>query len=230
VLVLPGGGYVMHAEHEGRKVAQRFASAGFEAWVLHYRLASDGHHHPAQVHDAQRAVRLIQQRVANGNSRGRKIAVLGFSAGGHLAATLAVHHGHFTHGSDELARDHSARPDAAVLCYPVIDLLGEAAHTGSRWALLGEARENDRDLAALLSPQRHVSPDTPPTFLWHTAEDRGVPMTNSLLFAQACHAHGVPVELHVFENGDHGLGLAPDHPAVATWFDHAVAFLKRHLA
>lgn len=229
VLVLPGGAYMMHADYEGHDIAECLNRAGFDATVLKYRLASNGHQHPDMIHDAQRAMRVVRRRIATGKARGQKVAVFGFSAGGHLAATLTVHHDTFTSDADELADDHAARPDAAVLCYAVIDFTGDAAHAGSRQALLGERREHDVELRQLLSPQLHVDADTPPTFLWHTAEDDGVLVANSLMFAQACADHGVPVELHVYENGPHGMGLAVDDPSVGTWIDHAVAFLKRHL-
>jgi acetyl esterase/lipase len=151
--------------------------------------------------------------------------VLGFSAGGHLASTLATHHQRFVSPEDDLASSQDARPDAAVLCYPVIDM-GEFAHVMSRNRLLGP--DPDPALLTLLSNHLQVTADTPPTFLWHTADDAGVPMEGSLFFAAACRKHKVPVELHVFESGKHGLGLADGQPAGA-WKDFCVEFLRRHL-
>lgn len=223
VMICPGGGYGHLADHEGQPIARRLAEAGFDAAVLRYRLAPHCRH-PDMIHDAQRGMRLMRQHPA---IRAEKIAVLGFSAGGHLASTLAVHHDRFVSDDDDLVSRHSARPDAAVLCYAVVDLGGPDTHVGSRIALLGD--DADPRLTALLSTHRHVDEQTPPTFLWHTADDTAVPMQNSLQFASACRAAGVPVELHVYEAGSHGLGQAADLPDVRTWVDHAIHFLSRHL-
>ena len=227
VLVLPGGGYGGLADHEGKPVAEALNAHGFQAAVLKYRLGPR-HRHPAMIFDAQRALRLLRSTAKKRGFRPQSIAVLGFSAGGHLASTLAVHHGSFVSEDDDLATDVSARPDAAVLCYPVIDLAGEHAHAGSRGNLLGA--EPDPALLERLSTQTQVCAATPPTFLWHTSDDGGVALQNSLGFAAACQTAGVPVELHAYETGRHGLGLAEDDPnGVATWLDHATQFLSRHL-
>lgn len=230
VLICPGGGYGALAAHEGEDIAAWLNGVGFHAAVLAYRLGSAGHHHPAMIHDAQRAMRLLRHHADAWRVRSDAIAVLGFSAGGHLASTLAVHHQRFHHDADDLA-GLDAAPNAAVLCYPVIDLATSVAHSGSRSNLLGP-RCDDAELRELLSTDRHVGPQTPPTFLWHTATDAGVPAANSLRFASACLAAGVPVELHVFEQGKHGLGLATGPramPDVAVWADLCVRFLRRHL-
>lgn len=222
VMVLPGGGYQHLADHEGSSIAVRLNEAGFDAAVLRYRLAPH-HRHPDMIHDAQRGMRMMRQHPA---IRAEKIAVLGFSGGGHLASTLAVHAERFTAEADDLAGRVSARPDAAVLCYPVIDMAGPHSHSGSCDALLGPMP--DAKLIQQLSNDQHVGGDTPPTFLWHTADDESVPIHNSLMFAAACREARVPVELHVYESGNHGLGLADDHPAKA-WFPACVEFLARHL-
>ncbi|MEM7625503.1 MAG: alpha/beta hydrolase [Planctomycetota bacterium] len=223
VMVCPGGGYGSHAPHEGEPVAERLNAAGFDAAVLTYRVAP--HRHPAMLHDARRGLRLMRQHPA---IRSPKIAVLGFSAGGHLASTLTVHHGRFPSDIDEFAATVNGRPDAAILCYPVIDLVDNAiAHAGSRLNLLGP--EPDADLLELLTTHRHVAADTPPTFLWHTAQDASVVCDNSLRFAEACRVAGVPVEMHIYEEGSHGIGLAEDHPEARGWFDACAGFLDRHL-
>lgn len=227
VLVLPGGGYAHLAPHEGEPIALWLNDRGFHAAVLHYRLGPR-HRHPAMIQDAQRAIRLMRDHAREWGINAKAIGVLGFSAGGHLASTLAVHYDHFHFAGDDLAGVHPARPDAAVLCYPVIDMAGTAAHTGSRGNLIGDTGSNE--LLDLLSTHRHVTPETPPTFLWHTADDAAVPLANALGFAQACRDNSVPVELHVYESGRHGLGLATDFPEVRTWTGHCAAFLKRHLA
>jgi acetyl esterase/lipase len=219
VLVLPGGGYNMCAEHEGQPVAERLADSGLSAAVLQYRHGPK-HRHPAPVHDVLRAVRVLRRHGW------RYIALLGFSAGGHLAATAAVHHPRLVCDEDDLAPDVPAGPDALVLAYPVIDLVGAAAHTGSRASLLGP--DPAPELLELLSLHRHVTDRTPPVFLFHTSDDPAVPLENSLLMAGACRSAGVPVELHSYESGPHGVGLAPQTP-LASWFDHARAFLQRHL-
>lgn len=233
VLVLPGGGYGHLAPHEGHDIAMWLNRAGFHAVVLNYRLGSAGHHHPAMIHDAQRAMRVVRSHAAEWGIKPDGIAVLGFSAGGHLASTLAVHHATFRCADDDLVDRFDARPDAAVLCYAVIDMAGTPSHGGSRNALLGP-RKDDAELRLQLSNHRHVTAQTPPTFLWHTADDPSVPLPNALQFAGACREAGVPMELHVYESGSHGLGLAngPDRkcdPMIAGWADLCAAFLRRHL-
>ncbi len=225
VMVLPGGGYNHLAPHEAEPVAHWLNGHGFHAAVLYYRRGAEWPH-PIPAQDAQRAMRVLRQRASAWGVRPGAVGVLGFSAGGHLASTLAVHHDDFHCAADDLAGHVSARPDATVLCYPVIDMSGPHAHRGSRESLI---RDTITDMADLLTTYRHVSRETPPTFLWHTADDAGVPVQNSLLFATACREHRVPFELHIYETGKHGLGLAVDQPEVATWADHCIAFLRRHL-
>jgi len=222
-MVLPGGGYRQLAEYEGGVVAERLNAAGFDAAVLRYRLAP-GHQHPAMIHDAQRGMRLMRQHPS---IRASRFAVLGFSAGGHLASTLAVHHDRFAADHDDLVSQFTARPDAAVLCYPVIDMNAPNVHAGSRLHLLGEHPTTES--IELLSTHKHVNAATPPTFLWHTADDGPVPVQNSLLFAAACREARVSTELHVYESGVHGLGLADDHAEAHAWFAACAAFLDRHL-
>lgn len=228
LLVLPGGGYGGHAEHEAEVVARAFHRFGLHGAVLRYRLAPN-HTHPDMLHDAQRAARLVRAQARDWHVAGGKLAVLGFSAGGHLASSLAVHYDRFPCAQDDLAGQFSARPDAAVLCYPVIDMAGSATHTGSRRNLLGP--EPPAELMEQMSTQKQVDAQTPPTFLWHTADDPGVPVDNSLQFFAACRRHKVPAELHVFETGAHGLGLGHGRgrPDVGVWVDLAGEFLKRHL-
>ncbi|WP_432797264.1 alpha/beta hydrolase [Poriferisphaera sp. WC338] len=224
ILILPGGGYEGHADYEGHDIAVALNKQGFDAAVLKYRVAP--HQHPAPIHDVQRAIRLIKKNASQYNLRADKIAVLGFSAGGHLASTLAVHWDQFISPEDDFAQ-LSARPDAVVLCYPVIDLDGEASHVGSRENLLGQ--DAPQDLRQLMSTHMQVRLDSPPTFVWHTMTDEAVPVENAILFAQACRAKQVPVEMHLYEKGRHGLALLGEVPGINSWFDHAVQFLERHL-
>lgn len=226
VLICPGGGYAHLADHEGSAIASWLNAQGIHGAVLRYRLGP-GHRHPAMIQDAQRAIRLLRANAAAWGIDPAGIAVMGFSAGGHLASTLAVHSSHFHCGADDLAGTVSARPDAAVLCYPVIEMVGPFTHAGSRNHLLGP--EPSAEVLDLLTTWRHVTPDTPATFLWHCADDQAVPLENTLRFAEACRRVGVPLELHVYEAGGHGCGLAPGDLVVRTWQDHCIAFLRRHL-
>jgi len=221
VVVLPGGGYSHLAAHEAEPVAQRFVDAGFSGCVVRYRVATNGHRHPGMLHDAQRGIRMARALGCP------KVAVLGFSAGGHLASTAATLLDEPPCPEDDLAQQHSARPDAAVLCYAVLHLAGPMAHSGSRDNLLGP--DADPALIDQLSTPRRVTPQTPPTFLWHTTDDPGVDARGAFDFASACKTHGVPVELHSYESGRHGLGEAPEHTEARGWVDLAAAFLHRHL-
>ncbi|MFW6032046.1 MAG: alpha/beta hydrolase [Phycisphaeraceae bacterium] len=225
VIVCPGGGYNMLAEHEGEPVARRFNREGFHAAVLRYRVAP--HRHPAPIHDIQRAVRLVREHAGDWGVNPGAVAVLGFSAGGHLCGALSVHHARFTCEDDDLAERHPARPDAAVLCYAVTSFTQPGGHSGSGASLLGEDR--DPAIVELMNLPRYLTPDAPPTFLWHTADDAAVPLASALEYAGACRQCGVPVELHVYESGRHGLGLAEDVPDAADWTDRAATFLRRHL-
>jgi dienelactone hydrolase len=174
-----------------------------------------GYHHPAPLQDAQRAIRLVRARAAEWGVDPVRVGILGFSAGGHLASTAATH---FDAGRPDAAdpvERQGSRPDFAVLAYPVVSLFGPLAHSGSRRNLLGEPA--DPTLVELLSNERQVTARTPPTFLFHTADDASVPVANSLLFFEALQKAGVPAELHVFAHGKHGVGLAASDPALSSW-------------
>lgn len=216
VVVCPGGGYgALANDHEGKQIAQWLNSQGISAFVLKYRLGPR-YHHPVMIGDAQRAIRTVRTRAAEFKIDPAKIGIWGFSAGGHLAATAATH---FDAGnasaSDPIDRAGS-RPDFAILAYPVITFTEEAyVHKGSRRNLLGD--NPDPKLVENLSNERAVTKGTPPTFLFHTDEDKGVPPENSVLFYLALRKHGVPAELHIYEKGPHGVGLAWSDITLASW-------------
>ena len=221
VIVCPGGGYGGRADHEGAPIAQAINAAGLHAFVLQYRVSPN--RHPAPLMDAARAMRIVRSRAAEWKVDPAHIAILGFSAGGHLTASLGVHYDKKdANGGDDLDKV-SCRPDALVLCYPVISS-GPKGHRGSFKNLLGDNPPDN--MIEFMSLEKQVTKDTPPAFLWHTADDEGVPVENSLFFAQALRDHGVPFELHVYPHGRHGLGLAPDDPHIATWMPLCCEWLK----
>jgi acetyl esterase/lipase len=233
-VVCPGGGYgFLAAEHEGKDVALWLNSLGVTAAVLKYRLGPK-YHHPVMLQDAQRAIRTIRARAGEWRVEPGRVAILGFSAGGHLASTAATH---FDSGQPE-APDPidrlSCRPDLAILVYPVIALATPYGHAGSLRNLLGD--KPAPELVEGLSNERQVTANTPPVFLAHTNEDKGVPAENSLLFALALRKAGVPVELHLFEKGQHGLGLGtgwasrkiPVNDAFQAWPRLCATWLQEH--
>ena len=216
VIVCPGGGYGHLAmEKEGSKIAEWLNSFGVTAFVLRYRHAGTGHHYPTPMLDGQRAVRTVRARAHEWSLDPRKIGVMGFSAGGHLASTLGTH---FDAG-DPSAADPidrvSSRPDFMILCYPVISFTSEFTHTGSRKNLLG--KKPDPKVVRSLSNELQVTSETPPAFLFHTDEDRVVPCENSVAFYLALRRAGVPAELHIYRHGGHGAGLAHDVPGTRDW-------------
>lgn len=208
VVVCPGGGYGGLAPHEGKDYAIWLNELGIHAFVLKYRLGSHGYRHPRMLEDAARAVRLVRHRAGEWKVDVQRVGIMGSSAGGHLASTLLTHFDAGTPDAADAVDRHSSRPDLGILCYPVITL-GEFTHAGSRRNLLGE--NPAPDLVELLSNEKQVTPRTPPTFVWHTAEDQAVPVENALLFAQALRRNKVPFDLHVYEKGRHGIGLANGH-------------------
>lgn len=209
ILVLPGGGYHGHADHEAEPVADWLTSLGWRARVVRYPVSET---HPVPLGtvplDAVRT-EIVAERAAGA----RRVGVLGFSAGGHLA-------GHAALAPDSTPEQ---RPDLAVLCYPVVSMLG-ATHVGSQENLLGPgAAHAEREATSL---ERLVTPSAPPMFLWHTVTDEGVLIgEHTYPLAAALAAHGVPHEVHAFADGPHGIGLAPDHPA-REWTRLAGAWLS----
>ncbi len=220
VLVLPGGGYAHTAPIESEPVARWLNSLGIAAFVLDYRVHPDLH--PAPLLDAQRAIRWVRHHAGHWRVDPGRVGVLGFSAGGHLAGSLAVgmQPGGLT-GAPDLIDTAPVRPELAVLCYPVISM-----HTGSVRNLLGpDATDADR---AAVRIDSLIDADTPPTFLWHTADDAGVDVANSLDAARALRLAGVDFELHVFPHGQHGLSIADGDPVVSQWTSLAAVWLRTH--
>ena len=226
VLVCPGGGYQGLAAHEGAAFGEFFAARGITAAVLRYRHAP-GYRHPAPLLDVSRAMRTLRHRAGEWRFDPHRIAVMGFSAGGHLASTLCTHFDAGNAAAADAVDRESCRPDLGVLCYPVITMRGEFAHVGSRNNLLGE-REKEEELRAMLSNDEHVTRETPPTFLFHTADDDVVLVENATQYAAALRRHGVPFALHVYEKGAHGVGLASDNPALSSWSGSLVTWLNGH--
>jgi Esterase/lipase len=224
VIVCPGGGYgALAMDHEGRQIAQWLNSLGVAAFVLQYRIAPR-YKHPAPLNDVQRAIRLVRSRAEKYKVSPNRIGVWGFSAGGHLASTAATHFdGGQPNAPDPIDRV-SSRPDFAILAYPVITLSGDYVHKGSRRNLLGE--NPDTALVDDLSNEKRVTSQTPPTFLFHTNADTGVPPENSVLFYLALRKAGVPAELHIYEQGRHGVGLAPTNAVLSSWADRLADWLR----
>ncbi|MGE0529643.1 MAG: alpha/beta hydrolase [Bdellovibrionales bacterium] len=226
VVICPGGGYGHLAiDHEGHQIARWLNSLGVAGIILKYRIAPQ-YHHPAPLTDAQRAVRFTRAHARDWNIDPTRVGIIGFSAGGHLASSVATH---FDRG-DAQAKDaidrQSCRPDFAILGYAVITLKQPYTHGGSRRNLLGD-NPNPKLLASLCNDEQ-VTKDTPPTFLIHTTEDKVVPPQNSVLFYLACCKAGVPAELHIYEQGRHGLGLGPANMAFSSWPQRCQAWLNSH--
>ncbi|MEP6755422.1 MAG: alpha/beta hydrolase [Chthonomonadales bacterium] len=213
VVVCPGGGYGGLAEHEGYPIAKWLNSFGVTAAVLRYRLAP--YRHPCMINDANRAIRVVRSRAAELGLDPKRVGILGFSAGGHLTSTAVTHFDAGDANAADPIDKFSCRPDFGVLCYAVIELNPPFAHMGSRYNLLG--MDAPQSLVDSLSNDKMVTEKTPPCFLWSTADDQAVPMENSLLFAMACRKFKVPVELHIYEHGPHGMGLGGNDPSVSTW-------------
>lgn len=222
IIICPGGGYARLSDvKEGSDVAKWLNSIGISAFVLKYRLGMR-YHQPNQLLDAARAMRLVRSRSAEWKIDPKRIGILGFSAGGHLASTLGTHFDSGKSDDPDTVERVGSRPDLLILLYPVITM-GEFTHQGSRTNLLG--KDPDPKLVESYSNELRVTKETPPTFLVHTYTDTGVPVENSLLFASALRKNGVPFELHLYERGPHGFGLAPNDPVLASWADRCADWL-----
>lgn len=222
VVVCPGGAYTFKAMHEAEPIAWWLNDAGYHAFVVNYRVAP--YRNPLPRMDAQQAIRMVRARAQEWHVKPDKIAILGFSAGGHLSASVMTADGAGNPTSPDPVERASARPDAVILCYPVITMQDDVVHEGSRENLLGPAFTVEQKW--LHSMEYQVQPGQPPVFLWHTLEDEGVPVENTLRMVQACKAAGVPVEAHLFPHGGHGLGLAQGDGTLSQWPGLAEQFLR----
>lgn len=223
VIVCPGGGYGHHANHEGEPVAKWLNSIGVSAVVLHYRIAPE--QHPAPLKDAQATIRMTRQSAEEWNIDPERVGILGFSAGGHLASSAGTHFEEGDEFAEEKIYRYSSRPDLMILCYPVITMGSpQYVHEGSKLNLLG--KQPGLSLVRKMSTEKQVTAETPPAFLWHTADDSSVSVENSLMFARSLGKFNIPYSLHIFESGKHGLGLAEDHPEANLWPKLCEAWLK----
>jgi acetyl esterase/lipase len=224
VVVCPGGGYgFLAVGHEGKEPAEFLNKLGVAAFVLKYRIAPR-YHHPAPLQDVQRALRTVRARAKAYHLSPNKVGVWGFSAGGHLASTVATHFDDGKPDAEDPVERVGCRPDFAILCYPVITLKPPYYHKGSRDNLLGKSP--DAQLLDSLCNETQVTARTPPTFLFHTNADAGVPPENSVLFYMALRKAKVPAEMHVYEKGRHGVGLAPRDPVLSSWSKRLADWLK----
>lgn len=215
VVIFPGGGYQMVAiDHEGRQVARWLNDLGIAAFVVDYRHRGRGYGHPAPIQDAQRAIRTVRSRSAEFGIEPNKIGIIGFSAGGHLASTAGTHFNEKFYEPVDKIDSASARPDFMILIYPVISM-GSFLHVGSYNALLGS--NVSQELIDSLSNEKHVDSNTPPTFLVHATDDKTVPAENSISFYLACKKARVPVEMHIWQKGEHGFGLGKSGTPVSRW-------------
>jgi acetyl esterase/lipase len=214
VVVCPGGGYQhLSMEKEGSDIARWLNSLGVSAFVLQYRLGPK-YHHPIELGDAQRAIRTVRAKAADYRIVPDRVGIMGFSAGGHLASSAGTH---FDAGNPSAADPidrMGSRPDFLILGYPVISFVAYT-HQGSKTALLGA--NPDHQLVETMSSELAVTAQTPPTFLFHTSTDATVPVENSVLFYMALRKAGVPAEMHIYERGPHGVGLAPTDEALSSW-------------
>ncbi len=215
VVIAPGGGYGrLSMNLEGRIPANFLNSLGVAAFVLKYRLGPK-YHHPVELGDAQRTIRMVRARAAEWHIDPNRIGMMGFSAGGHLAASASTHFDSGDAKSADPVERASSRPDFAVLCYPVITMTEAWTHQGSKTNLLGDSPP--LELARSMSMETQVRSTTPPTFIYQTNMDTSVPAENAVSYYLALRKAGVPAEIHVFRNGPHGTGLGMTDPALSAW-------------
>ncbi len=227
IVILPGGGYgTLAMDHEGHQIAAWANQMGMAGIIVSYRHRGRGYAHPTPMLDAQRAIRLTRANASDWNIDPARVGVLGFSAGGHLTTTVLTHFDGGDASAEDPVAQQSCRPDFGVVCYAVIALGEEFTHRGSQRNLLGE--DARPELVQLFSNEKQVGADTPPCFVWHTAEDKVVPAENSLRFYSALVQNEVPAELHIFAKGRHGIGLAQSVVGADQWPDLCEAWMIRN--
>jgi len=227
VVICPGGGYYFLALETAHKAAEWFNSLGVAAFVLKYRHSGTGYIHPAPLQDAQRAVRFVRSNAQKWNIDPEKIGIMGLSAGGHLAATLGTHFDRGKKDAKDSLEHFSCRPDFMILVYPLITLTEPYTHQRAKMSLLGP--NPDSSTVVELSVEKHVKISTPPAFIVHGTDDTVVPVENSIMFYQALRKADVPVEMHIYQNGEHGFALGKGRGAtgpVTTWTDRLADWMK----
>jgi len=224
VVVAPGGSYThLATEKEGYAVARWLNERGVAAFVLQYRLGPK-YHYPVELEDAQRAIRMVRAHAAEWGVATDHVGMMGFSAGGHLTATVGTHIDSGKADTNDTIEQQSSRPDFLVLAYPVITFHEPDLHRVSLKYLLGDIP--DPRLVDSLSAETQVTKDTPPTFLFATTDDKTVPVMNSVMFYSALVKAGVPAEMHLFQHGAHGAGLAPTNPQLSDWPDLLAKWMR----
>lgn len=221
-LILPGGGYDHLSNHEGANVAKKLNEKGISAFVLYYRVAP--YTHPIYLWDAKRAMRYIRYNAEKYNIFENKIGIMGFSAGGHLASITVENYDKFEYDKIDEIDNVSAKPDMLCMSYPVVSVTKEIAHSRSGVNLCGD----DKKTLNSLSAELNVREDMPPTFIWHTFEDKSVDCRNSLEMAMAMKKMERPFELHIFPKGKHGLDLAEGIEGTCQWFELFCNFVERY--
>ncbi|MCW3114687.1 MAG: alpha/beta hydrolase [Segetibacter sp.] len=228
VVICPGGGYgILAYNWEGTDVAKWLNSKGITGIVLKYRLPNSKSNivpDKSPLMDAQRAIRMVRANADKWNLKKDKIGIMGFSAGGHLASTAATHFDNGNSNSPDSVERYSSRPDFAILMYPVITMSKPTMHSGSKNSLIGQNANSE--LSNFYSAELNVTKETPPTFLAHATDDKGVPVENSLMFYQALKDHNIPVEMHLYPKGGHGFGLALGIPETESWTDRCIDWLR----
>ena len=219
LVILPGGGYCALAQHEGIGFAEFFASKGIHSFVVNYRLGSHNYHHPAEVSDAARGIRLARNIAGEMGFSPDKIGLMGSSAGGHLAAFTATWHKEGVRGRDE-TMEISGRPDFTILCYPVISADKTIWHEGSFRHLTGKEELSPEEIKHF-SMELAADAATPPAFIWHRGEDLCVKAENSIRYALRLRSLGIRAELHIYEQGAHGVGPGQDQP----WIKDALRYI-----
>lgn len=231
VVVFPGGGYTgLASDHEGLQPAKWLNSLGVSAFVVKYRLGSAGYRHPIEMGDGQRALRWVRANAVRYGVDPRRVGVLGFSAGGHMAATVSTHWDSGAPGAADSVDRKGCRPDWSILAYPVITMDASFTHMGSRDNLLGSAPS--QKLVDSLSNEKQVTSTTPPAFLFHAKDDNVVPVKNAQAYYDSLGKRGVERVLKLYDKGGHGFGLAdglggaPNNATLATWPGLAAAWME----